>query len=223
MDAPTGEPKAPTGLRERKKARTRQVISTVAFDLFEEQGFEHTTIEQICRRAEVAHRTFFRYFPAKESLLFGWDFGEIVLAAFAAAPAELEPIPALEYALAVSQGDLEGRAEQTARRRALRRRFLGIRSVHDHGIAVIDTLTQRFVTSTAARLRVDPREDLRPHALGALMAALTRRRVIDGVEEGALHLWAETFRTLLPTSAETRTSIPTPMPTSMPTPAGSVD
>ncbi|MFI1585015.1 TetR family transcriptional regulator [Embleya sp. NPDC020630] len=201
MDGPAGEPKAPTGLRERKKARTRQVISTVAFDLFEDQGFEQTTVDMICRRADVAHRTFFRYFPTKESLLFGWDFGDLILDAFAAAPADLDLIPALEHAMTVSQGNLEDHAEHTARRHALRRRFLGVRSVHDHGVALIDTVAHRIVTTAADRLGVDPAVDLRPHALGALVAAMTRRRVIDGIDPGPINEWADAFRTLLPTPA----------------------
>ncbi|MGW9206899.1 hypothetical protein ACWGR4_07900 [Embleya sp. NPDC055664] len=155
MDGPAGEPKAPTGLRERKKARTRQAISTVAFDLFEEQGFEQTTVDMICRR----------------------------------------------HAMTVSHGNLEDHAEQTARRHALRRRFLGVRSVHDHGVALIDTVAHRIVTTTAARLGVDPAVDLRPHALGALVAAMTRRVVIDDIAPGPINEWAEAFRTLLPTPA----------------------
>ncbi|MYW02956.1 TetR family transcriptional regulator [Streptomyces sp. SID3343] len=198
MDESAGDSKAPTGLRERKKARTRQMISVVALGLFEVQGFEHTTIEQICRRAEVAHRTFFRYYPTKESLLFNGDFGNVILEAFAAAPAELDLFPALEHALTVSEGNLEDPAEHTARREALRRRFMGIRAVHDYGVAQIDAVTHRVATIAAERLRVDPREDFRPQALGALLAAMSRRRVIDGIDPGSLQVWADTFRALCP-------------------------
>ncbi|SNR99236.1 transcriptional regulator, TetR family [Haloechinothrix alba] len=40
-------------------------------ELFEDQGFEDTTVEQIVQRANCSPRTFYRYFRAKEDVLFG--------------------------------------------------------------------------------------------------------------------------------------------------------
>lgn len=57
------------GLREVKMERTRQLIAEKAFELFTEQGFDHTTVEQIAAAAEVGPRTLYRYFPTKETLL----------------------------------------------------------------------------------------------------------------------------------------------------------
>jgi len=39
-------------------------------ELFDEQGFEGTSAVQIAQRAGVTTRTFFRYFPDKQSILF---------------------------------------------------------------------------------------------------------------------------------------------------------
>ena len=57
-------------LRERKKARTRELLVEVAIELFLEQGFDATTVDQIAARAEISQRTYFRYFPTKEAVVF---------------------------------------------------------------------------------------------------------------------------------------------------------
>ncbi|MFI1581151.1 TetR family transcriptional regulator [Embleya sp. NPDC020630] len=188
------------GLRERKKARTRDAIRTAALDLFEEQGFEATTVDRICARADVAHRTFFRYYECKEALLFGWGFGRLLVEEFAAAPAELDPWAALMHAFdRYGGGAPEEPAGTTARRRELRRRCADIRSVHEFAILRIDELAQDAVAIAAARMGVDPDRDLRPGAIGALLAGLARRVVVDGVTDGP-QAWVAALREVVGTS-----------------------
>ncbi|MFJ5288449.1 MULTISPECIES: TetR family transcriptional regulator [unclassified Streptomyces] len=64
----TTEPREP-GLRERKKAATRLALQRAALRMFEENGYERTTVRDIAAAADVTERTFFRYFPSKEDLV----------------------------------------------------------------------------------------------------------------------------------------------------------
>jgi AcrR family transcriptional regulator len=60
----------PSGLRERKKQRTRETIARAAHELFVERGYQATTLPDIAQAADVATRTIFAYFPSKDDILF---------------------------------------------------------------------------------------------------------------------------------------------------------
>lgn len=55
---------------ERKKIKTKEKIFQAAVELFLEQGYDETTVEEIAEKADVAKRTFFNYFPTKDAILF---------------------------------------------------------------------------------------------------------------------------------------------------------
>ncbi len=57
------------GLREAKKREVRRTIVTAALALFEERGFEGTTMEEIAAAANVSRPTVFNYFSQKEAIL----------------------------------------------------------------------------------------------------------------------------------------------------------
>ena len=56
-------------LRERKKRENARRLLDAGRELFQRQGFEDTSVEQIAEAANVSRGTFFNYFPSKESLL----------------------------------------------------------------------------------------------------------------------------------------------------------
>ncbi|MFJ4837212.1 TetR family transcriptional regulator [Streptomyces sp. NPDC088746] len=84
-------PGAPTGLRERKKRRTREALLHTALRLFTTQGYDRTTVDEIVDAVDVSQRTFFRYFANKEAVAFAVQ--EAVDARFLA---ELRQRPAAE-------------------------------------------------------------------------------------------------------------------------------
>ncbi|MBX6391755.1 MAG: helix-turn-helix transcriptional regulator, partial [Frankia sp.] len=88
------------GLRERKKERTRRTLVDTAHALFDERGYEATTIEAIAAGADVSVRTFFRYFAGKEEVALAPldEVGELALEALRRRPAHEPPLMALRAA-----------------------------------------------------------------------------------------------------------------------------
>jgi AcrR family transcriptional regulator len=84
-----------------KKMRTRRSIEDAAFALFESQGYEETTVDQIAARAEVSTTTFFRYFPSKAEVVLA-EHGEQLPAlhrAIVERPAEESELEAVRHAV----------------------------------------------------------------------------------------------------------------------------
>jgi AcrR family transcriptional regulator len=52
------------------KPPMRDALVAAAFQLFLERGYEQTTVDDIVALAEVGRRSFFRYFPSKEDVVF---------------------------------------------------------------------------------------------------------------------------------------------------------
>jgi AcrR family transcriptional regulator len=90
-----------TGLRERKKARTRAELTEAALRQFTQRGFDETTIDDIVDACEVSPRTFFRYFDSKEDVVIGFydDLGDELIELVGDRPADEPPFEAARRAL----------------------------------------------------------------------------------------------------------------------------
>lgn len=67
--------------------------------LFLEKGFDETTVEDIAEAVEISPSTFFNYFPSKEDVVFEDELDPLVIAAFDAQPADVNPIRRLRTAM----------------------------------------------------------------------------------------------------------------------------
>lgn len=87
----------PSGLRERKKLRTRATLIEAAAELCIRQGYDKTTVDQIAAVADVSPRTFSRYFTNKESVVtaIADDMDTYIAAALEHQPADITEYEAL--------------------------------------------------------------------------------------------------------------------------------
>ena len=91
---------AEQGLRERKKAATRQALHAAAVRLAIEHGADRVTVEAIADEAGVSRRTFSNYFANKEQALLHGDHRRMhaLVEVVRARPAGEQPWAALTHA-----------------------------------------------------------------------------------------------------------------------------
>lgn len=89
--------------RDEHADRTRNALLEAALNLFSANGYDETTTDQIAECAGVSPRTFYRYFPGKESVLFfgEYDFINAVSGVYLAQPEELSDFEALASSFAL--------------------------------------------------------------------------------------------------------------------------
>ncbi len=165
---------AAPGRRERRAIETRRNILDTARTLFESVGYAETTVERIADAADVAPRTFFRYFPTKESLLFS-DFDEVrraMLETLESRPLDERPLRSLTVALSQMAEAIEQRRDE------LVWGFRLCAAQHVEGAYERTMLKEQTNTRVAEfladRLEVDVEVDPRPMAwAGAIMAVFS--------------------------------------------------
>jgi len=96
-------------------------LEEAAFALYEERGFDRTTVADIASRAGLTERTFFRHFADKREVIFGG--GQYLNAVFAGriaeAPASASPMEAVVAALEAAAALIQDRRPFAIQRHAI--------------------------------------------------------------------------------------------------------
>lgn len=166
----------------RWQPEARERLVAAALDLFNERGYDDTTVAQISERAGLTKSTFFRHFPDKRDVLAaGQDtIGRLLAEGIAAAPVDATPLNAV---------------------------CSGLRSAASAFTAVNRELAPKLKAAIAASAELQERNALKQIGLAAAMAAALRVREVSeptavlAAELGALALktayaqWAESGET----------------------------
>ena len=136
-------------------------LRAAALELFEERGYDRTTVGDIAERADLTERTFFRYFADKREVLFAGseELEKLIASGVASAPEAMSPLEVVVEALAASSPMFEARRTHARKRQAL--------------IAAHAELRERELiksTKLAAALLSGLRERGVPRATAALLA-----------------------------------------------------
>jgi len=65
-------------VRGRRPSTSREDVARVALDLFNRQGYDETTVDEIAAAVGVSRRTFFRYYESKRDVVWGEFDAELV-------------------------------------------------------------------------------------------------------------------------------------------------
>jgi AcrR family transcriptional regulator len=166
-------------LRERRRRQTSFDIHTAALRLARQRGVDKVTVEEISVEAGVSPRTFFNYFPSKES-------------AIAYAPLEIPSDLAADFVAAgpaphsVLLGDvmrllIRDIADNTPSREELADVFeVGHSSaaVASALLAQFDQFEKQLATLVAERAGMSPDDDV-PTLIAALVMAVMRRGMVS--------------------------------------------
>jgi AcrR family transcriptional regulator len=197
--------------RERRTAKTRRAIIDAARELFDQQGYNQTTIDQIAAHADIAQRTFFRYFPAKEALVFAEfeDLRDAMWSILAARPETEHPLRSLVAALA-DFAEIAGVNRE--------RLVWGFRIADEHPQVHhlgVDTARSdsavRMTNFVAERLGVDPAQDPRPAVWTQCLMVVFGASVRATIEDDE-HTEGEARERFLQLYRETATALTTAIP-----------
>lgn len=167
--------------RDEHADRTRNALLDAALNLFSAKGYDETTTDEIAAAAGVSPRTFFRYFPTKESVLFSgeYDFIAAVSGVYLAQPEELSDFEALAYSFALLAPSLK----------RIRKRFAQYQEAVASSLVLLgrERRNHEANAETVAKAIADRRHLPKPDAECRLLASIGMLLV-----ERALNQWLVT-------------------------------
>jgi AcrR family transcriptional regulator len=177
-------------------------LERAAMELYSEQGFDKTTVEEIAGRAGLTERTFFRHFADKREVLFGGSgaLQEFLVTHVLDAQGSLAPIDAIAVALMQAGTAIFDERREFARTR----QAIVTASVELRERELIKLATLSSALADALRLRgvVDPSASLAAEAGIAVFRVAFEAWVDDATGQPLARFVQETVDALKTVAAE---------------------
>lgn len=167
-----------------KKQRTSEALVIAAFELFDERGYDETTVAAIAARAGVTEMTFFRHFPSKASVLIDDPYDPLIADAIRRQPAGGTPLGAAAAGVADAWRSVPPPSAEAVRERlrivSRTPSLLGSlsRSSASTEVAIAEALTERGSSRSESRIAAAA-------TVAALNAALLEWAAGDDADLGA--------------------------------------
>ena len=168
----TGQAVAGSPRRGRPPGTSRRELELIALRLFNDHGFDNTTIEQIAAGAGVSKRTFFRYFSSKASVLWSEFDTEVgtIRAALADAPPGVPMMDAIRRAVVTANHY----GPEDVPELRMRMNLIGSVPALQSSAAVHYDAWERAISDFAATRIGQPADSLYPLAVGRATLAACR-------------------------------------------------
>ncbi|MFL4902141.1 TetR family transcriptional regulator [Streptomyces sp. MMS24-I2-30] len=155
---------------DREKTPIRDLLVSAAFDLFTERGYDSTTIDDIVRRAGVGRRSFFRYFPTKEEVVFPDHEGALadMVAYLADGARDPDPVARACGAARLVMRMYAENAEFSVQRYALTRKVPALKT---HETSVVRRYERALADYLKGRFATLPDGDVRAYTVAASVVA----------------------------------------------------
>ena len=170
----------------RQRVTTPRELEGAAIRLFTELGFDETTIDQIAEAVGVNRRTFFRYFPTKDAVL--WSFSNEDLtraqAILDSAPRDQPVMAAVQSAVVAANQFIAEDAPRWRARAELLKSSPALRASTLLHAAEWEDLIASFVARRTNQLPTD----LIPMAVGRAILGVWRAAFDEWLAHGDAHL-----------------------------------
>lgn len=157
-------------------------LQQAALELYEERGFDRTTVADIAERAGLTERTFFRYFADKREVLFAGSeqLVELIVGGVAGAPAAAPAIEAVAAGIVAGGEMLQAREAHAHRRQAV---IDASQDLQERELIKMSRIGTSITVALAARSVPEPAASLAAQA-GIAVFRISFARWVHGPQGG---------------------------------------